>query len=203
MKNIYLIALFPLLALTAACNKDDEPQESQRDAIFINGHEAVDLGLSVKWSSCNFGAESETDNGYKYILTKPPFRTDCIFYNPYSHNDIVSNSWGDEWRIPTKEEVDELINKCIFEIVFFNGIKIAKISAANGNYIYLPYFMTSYGIDTYYISSSIFDWDTTPKALYGFAIEERRITPCWTELRSIEYPDNSDLSPLFIRPVAK
>ena len=32
----------------------------------INGHEAVDLGLSVKWSTCNYGASSSYNNGNYY-----------------------------------------------------------------------------------------------------------------------------------------
>ena len=34
--------------------------------IIINGHEAVDLGLSVKWATCNVGAESPEQYGGYY-----------------------------------------------------------------------------------------------------------------------------------------
>ena len=34
--------------------------------IIINGHEAVDLGLSVKWATCNIGATNPEDLGEKY-----------------------------------------------------------------------------------------------------------------------------------------
>ena len=34
--------------------------------IIINGHEAVDLGLSVKWATCNIGAINPEDLGEKY-----------------------------------------------------------------------------------------------------------------------------------------
>lgn len=34
--------------------------------IIINGHEAVDLGLSVKWATCNIGASKPEDVGEKY-----------------------------------------------------------------------------------------------------------------------------------------
>ena len=32
----------------------------------INGHEYVDLGLSVKWATCNVGAEKPEENGDYY-----------------------------------------------------------------------------------------------------------------------------------------
>jgi hypothetical protein len=31
--------------------------------IIINGHEAVDLGLSVKWATCNIGASKPEEYG--------------------------------------------------------------------------------------------------------------------------------------------
>lgn len=34
--------------------------------IIINGHEAVDLGLSVKWATCNIGANNPEELGEKY-----------------------------------------------------------------------------------------------------------------------------------------
>lgn len=32
----------------------------------LQGHEAVDLGLSVRWAACNVGAVSSTDYGGYY-----------------------------------------------------------------------------------------------------------------------------------------
>ncbi len=33
------------------------------EKIIINGHEAVDLGLSVKWATCNIGANNPEEYG--------------------------------------------------------------------------------------------------------------------------------------------
>jgi hypothetical protein len=35
----------------------------EKKKIIINGHEAVDLGLGVKWATCNIGAESPEEYG--------------------------------------------------------------------------------------------------------------------------------------------
>lgn len=32
----------------------------------INGHEWVDMGLSVKWATCNVGASSPSDCGFRF-----------------------------------------------------------------------------------------------------------------------------------------
>lgn len=206
MKASKLLLLFLVLPIIlSACSEGkDEPNNPTRKTIDINGHEAVDLGLSVMWSTCNFGASEESEVGYKFIFTHPSFTTDCKFYNPYLDTDIVTESWGNSWRIPTQEEVDELIDKCLFEVVFFNNEKYAKITSSNGNFIYLPYYRTSFGIDTYFLSSTIVDWNADVKALRGFAVDERRITQSWHELKNLgNTTDDFDLSPSFIRPVAK
>lgn len=63
-----LIMLFMALAITIisqiiiSCNNDkDEENNSIEDDMTItgveNGHEYVDLGLSVSWATCNIGAK--------------------------------------------------------------------------------------------------------------------------------------------------
>lgn len=64
---------------------------------------AIDLGLSVKWASINYEALNPED------------KTPVYPWSNYSTNDIVFNNWtvpyeGNEWRMPTQEELDELVN---------------------------------------------------------------------------------------------
>ena len=35
----------------------------EKKKMIINGHEAVDLGLSVKWAACNIGASKPEEYG--------------------------------------------------------------------------------------------------------------------------------------------
>lgn len=44
-----------------SCSKDDKVTPVQPDP--YNGHEYVDLGLSVKWATCNVGATTPTGIG--------------------------------------------------------------------------------------------------------------------------------------------
>ena len=86
--------------------------------------EAVDLGLSVKWATCNIGAASPTWNGQYFawgeICPKERYNWDTYkLKTKYSPNfddktelepcdDVATDFWGDEWRLPTKEEFEEL-----------------------------------------------------------------------------------------------
>ncbi|MDD5781063.1 MAG: protein kinase [Bacteroidales bacterium] len=115
------------------------------------GHEWVDLGLSVKWATCNVGASSPTGYGNFYAWgetsTKSSYdRDNCKTYNR-SMSDIRGNSsydaaranWGGSWRLPTKAECDELVNNCTRQWTTQNGVKGMRFtSKRNGNSIFFP-----------------------------------------------------------------
>ncbi len=115
-----------------------------------NGHEWVDLGLSVKWATCNLGASKPHGRG-KYFAwgeTKPrskrnerPGATyreglENISGNP--QYDAARANWGGTWRIPTSEEWQELIDNCTWEGTMQGRRKGCKITGPNGNHIFLP-----------------------------------------------------------------
>ena len=141
----------------------------KRDAIYdpYNGHEYVDLGLSVKWATCNVGADSPEDCGdhfawgetepkdyygwdtYKWgngsysTLTK--YNSES-FYGPVDNktvleldDDAAHVNWGGNWRMPTLEEQEEFFNNCTWEWTTQNGVEgIKVISKINGNSVFLP-----------------------------------------------------------------
>ena len=43
--------------------QDTDSQDKPLNIDIVNGHECVDMGLSVKWATCNVGAESPLDSG--------------------------------------------------------------------------------------------------------------------------------------------
>lgn len=77
----------------------------------------VDLGLSVKWANVNIGAESEGAGGdfyrwgatvpYRYATQQNQQATDI---SPDSGFDIATNTWGANYRMPSKDEYQELID---------------------------------------------------------------------------------------------
>lgn len=139
-----------------------------------NGHEYVDLGLSVKWATCNVGANKPEhsgyylrwgeiyDNGGYYIRPGMGVESDFTYkwgdwyynltkYNTqstygYVDNKIILDSeddaatmhWGYNWRMPTEQEIAELIDRCVWVWTTFNGTQGYRIIGNNGNSIFLP-----------------------------------------------------------------
>lgn len=116
----------------------------------------VDLGLSVLWAKYNVGATSAEDYGGYYgwgeteekgIYTWQSYKfydywSDSFTYIGYeisgTQYDVASVKWGDGARMPTLDEVSELIEKCTFKAKTINNIKGADVMGPNGNHIFLP-----------------------------------------------------------------
>ena len=163
------------LRLADETRKKEEAEERQRQAeeqrkIYkstgtINNHTFVDLGLSVKWATCNIGATVFSDYGQYFAWgetsAKKTYNEDSYlfngknidelaipkvehnFYNIYNISgsslyDAATVNWGSTWRTPTVDELDELRTKCNWVWVTENGHNGYRITANNGNSIFLP-----------------------------------------------------------------
>ena len=117
----------------------------------INGHEWVDLGLSVKWATCNVGATLPSDYGDYFawgeIRTKSSYTENNSKTYKKHMGDIAGNSkydaaranWGSTWRMPTKKEFQELKDQCIWTWTSQGGHSGYRVtSKTNGNSIFLP-----------------------------------------------------------------
>ncbi|MBP3455137.1 MAG: protein kinase [Alistipes sp.] len=117
----------------------------------IAGHDWVDLGLSVKWATCNVGASSPSAYGnyYAWGETAPKAEYTEGSSAAYDKNlgDISGNAsydaaranWGGSWRMPSQAEMQELVNKCTWTWTTqggHNGYMVT--SRTNGNSIFLP-----------------------------------------------------------------
>ena len=135
-------------------------------------YEYVDLGLSVKWAKCNVGAEKETDAGLYFAwgettgYTASQVGTDKEFslsdykyenggsdltkYNQSdsktvleSTDDAATQIMGGDWRMPTKDEIQELLvnttNKWVenFNGTGRNGYKFTS-KTDTSKYIFIP-----------------------------------------------------------------
>lgn len=119
----------------------ENPTPQEMDPIVINGHHAVDLGLSVLWATMDIGATSEDGYGDCYLWGDPDgsltrkvqssfiarwFKggpsTNTISGNP--KYDAATNLWGRRWRIPTGKEFEELATKCQWELLDSNHVRI-------------------------------------------------------------------------------
>ena len=138
-----------------------------------NNHAYVDLGLSVKWATCNVGAESPEDYGdyfawgetttkstynwstYKYCNGSSDSLTK---YNTKSSYGTVDNktqldlsddaayaNWGGSWRMPTYAELTELITKCTWTWTTQNGIAGYKVTSQKSGYTNQSIFLPAAG----------------------------------------------------------
>ncbi len=140
----------------------------------INGHDYVDLGLSVKWAACNIGASSYYNYGdyYAWGETSPKSNytiSSSVTYGK-SMSDISGNAtydaaranWGGSWRLPTAEEIDELIDRCDTTWTTMNGHNGYKVTGPNGNSIFLPAAGYRNGSSLYYTGEGGYYWSSTP-----------------------------------------
>lgn len=112
--------------ITLSANVNDWDSETQNPNIgaTTEAPEPVDLGLSVKWASCDFGTVSP------YVLG-PEFR--CNQYYNMTFND----TWGPNWSVPTRAQWRELFNNCTKTQSTVNGVNGYQFTASNGNSIFL------------------------------------------------------------------
>ena len=136
----------------------------------------VDLGLSVKWATRNVGAtgpeqiggyyswgETETKQGIESSLTYK-FR-DGHKYNGTDgktvldpEDDVAHVKLGGSWRMPTSDEISELIENCTWTWASVNGEIGFLITSNKPGYtdrsIFLPYYYAGTSGDVAYWSGS-------------------------------------------------
>ena len=85
-------------------------------------------------------------------------------------DDAATANWGEGWRMPTQDELDELNNYCYVIWTNINGVKGRLFIGPNGNSIFLPAAGSNYadapngsGTNGHYWSSSL---RTTSRAWY-------------------------------------
>ncbi|MBO7234569.1 MAG: hypothetical protein J6V13_06250 [Paludibacteraceae bacterium] len=81
---------------------------------FLNNHAWIDLGLSVKWATCNIGTDKPEQIGKHYAWGEMQDKSPHLYtLDHYQYTgDVVSMLWGEGWRLPTLKEQEELLNKC-------------------------------------------------------------------------------------------
>lgn len=124
------------------------------------------LPSGTKWANMNVGAMTPEGYGNYYAWGETETK-DYYYYNTYkwcngdiysginkyctnssfgtidnisqleSTDDAVIQNWGNGWRMPTVDELQELYDYCKWEWTEFNGIPGYKISG-NNNHIFLP-----------------------------------------------------------------
>ncbi|MBR5324567.1 MAG: hypothetical protein IKV14_07125 [Muribaculaceae bacterium] len=81
-----------------------------------NGKGYVDLGLSVKWASCNVGANSHEEYGYNFSWGEFQNREDFSYYNEYVSLDVFGDFSYDIWKYNTDSKYGTVDNKTTLEL---------------------------------------------------------------------------------------
>lgn len=130
------------------------------------GHEYVDLGLSVKWATCNIGATTPEEYGDYFAWGETETKDDyavrtykwggeyknkkyCLYadYGDVDYkatldpeDDAAHVKWGGNWRMPTRTEVRELLDNCKWKRIKQEGVRGYLVtSKINGNSIFIPF----------------------------------------------------------------
>ena len=158
----------------AAAAERKRQEEYARTHGTVNGYEWVDLGLSVKWATCNVGANKPEAYGNYYAWGETSTKSDYSSSNSVTYgksfSDIKGDSrydaaranWGGSWRLPTKKEYEELKNKCTWKWTTQNGVNGYRVTGPNGNSIFLPAAGCRYGSSLNYAGSYGDYWSSTP-----------------------------------------
>ena len=161
-----------------------------------NGYNYVDLGLSVKWATCNVGATTPEGYGdyFAWGETEPKYYYDWSTYKycngswntmtKYcvdSYHGTVDNkttleltddaarvNWGGNWRMPTIAEYDELksTSNCTWTWTTQNGVNGYKVTSKKNGN---SIFLPVAGRWSFYWSSSL-DTDYNSDCAFGLQL---------------------------------
>lgn len=216
MKKIfYLVALVAIGLLFVQCEQNEMENASGKH----NGHKYVDLGLpsGLKWATCNVGATTPEEYGDYFawgeVESKARYNWDTYKYyggsnvTKYTGNDktvldpeddAATANWGGAWRMPTKEEQDELRENCTWLFTSQISVYGYKVTGPNGNSIFLPAAGCMNGGALYSAGSNGDSWSSSlhadyPRSAYDVLFDSGYVG--W--LNSLRYYG------LTVRPVCK
>ncbi|MBQ3595781.1 MAG: DUF1566 domain-containing protein [Bacteroidales bacterium] len=159
---------------------EEEEEEGCEPDGEIAGHYYVDLGLpsGVKWATCNVGASSPEDYGDYFAWGETSPKAEYSWENSVTNGEQMSDisgdaqydaataNWGGSWRMPTKEQMEELVEHCEWEWTQVNGVNGAKVIGPNGSCIFLPAAGFRDGSSLFHDGYDGFYWSSTPYDYY-------------------------------------
>ncbi len=144
----------------------------------------VDLGLSVKWGSCNVGSLCTADKGLLYgwgdVSGEEMSESYYLDGHSFPDNiagteyDIITHRFGKDWCLPTPDQWNELILCCNWKWIELPSISGYIITGSTRQKVFLPCAGRRYGGKTYfsenygYYWSAMVDKSNKHQAVYCF-----------------------------------
>ena len=163
-------------------------------------YEYVDLGLSVKWATMNVGAKTEEDYGHYYMWgsitpntpdecnwANTPFNNGATSYDTTYFNsvkdtvilnkvlakeyDVAAQIMGGDWRMPTKDECQELYKNTTQSWVTIKGVNGKKFTSKTDTtkYIFIPAAGYYYNGSVSEVGNNGYIWSSTISSPYNNA----------------------------------
>ena len=159
--SLVLVVVCAIVFMPRACGyrtaSNVNAASADSDSVFVESNneigdlvsqiQFVDLGLSVCWASSNVGSDMACNLGI-----------------PFTKNDIVQRLNNKAERLPTKEEFEELLEKCTWKWTTLEGQIGYKVIGKNGNSIFLP--ACSSKADNFIEKALGNYWSSTPQTEY-------------------------------------
>ena len=82
--------------------------------------------------------------------------------------DAATANWGGNWRMPTKDELNELRTNCTWTWTTQNGVNGYKVEGLNGNHVFFPAAGYRNGASLDDAGSYGYYWSSTPYDYYDY-----------------------------------
>ena len=197
-------------------NSSEEKDNEEIISSNVDSYESVDLGLSVKWATCNVGAEKPEDFGDYFAWGETAPKSDYSWstykfttdggstFTKYTGSDktvldaaddAATANWGDAWRMPTLEEMQDLLDNCTWEWqaagnTEFGGVAGMKVTSKKDGYtdkyIFLPAAGCRDGSSLYDAGSDGYYWSASLNAGKAWSAYSRSFNSLRLELSNFQ-----------------
>ena len=166
MKKIQLLMSAALVVLLMSCGDDEPNYQIQRDPVDlglsvkwapmnIGAAKPEAMGGLYGWAD-SLGLHKPISDEYpievSFRMNEGKEITTVKWNSPYfggkspranisgSEYDAARYMWNTDWRVPTQEEWQELIDKCDWELISMEGAtgQVYRVTGPNGNSIIIP-----------------------------------------------------------------
>ena len=178
--------------------------------------EAVDLGLpsGTRWANMNVGASSPEGCGDHFAWGETEPKDGEYSWQTYKwcsgdfasmtkyctgtyglkddkteldlEDDAAYINRGKKWRMPSKEQQDELREQCTWTWTYLNGVRGYRVTGPNGNSIFLPAAGERVTASPYSVGSLGFYWSRSLRSDRSYYAMSLNFSSGSTNLRSYE-----------------